>query len=115
MIECAKGYTRKPAWIKDLRAGASGALINKGLQGRGAGDALNTRASGHPLKKLKYKDCLTVGAGSAREASLGGGCARGRAMLCRPTHETFLVAVALNGGALYVDFFLQARIHPILT
>ena len=40
-------YPLESAWIGRLRAGASGALINKGLQGMGAGDALNTRSSGH--------------------------------------------------------------------
>ena len=39
---------RNPAWIGHLRAGTSGTLINKGLQGMDAGNALFTRASEHP-------------------------------------------------------------------
>ena len=47
--------TPNPTRIKAFRAGASGTLINKGLQGRVPGDALNTRGSGHPyLRRPKY-------------------------------------------------------------
>ena len=55
VIECAKGYARKPSWIGRFRVGASGTLINKRIQGRGAGDALFMRdTEHHPLKRPKY-------------------------------------------------------------
>ena len=42
-------------WIGRLRVGDSETLINKGLQGRCPGEALNTRASGHLFLEIHLR------------------------------------------------------------
>ena len=44
-----------PLWSGRFREGDSETLINKGIQGWGAGDALNTRASGHLFLEMRLR------------------------------------------------------------
>ena len=52
-----KRAVRNPVWIGRFQAVSSGTLINKGLQGRCAGDALNTRGSGHLFLEMRLRFC----------------------------------------------------------
>ena len=45
----------EPLSIKGFQIGTSETLINKGLTGRGAGEALNTRASGHLFLEMRLR------------------------------------------------------------
>ena len=78
MIEYAKGHARNPLWIGRFREGVSETLINKGLQGRGSGDALNTRALGHRFLEMRlrfrprvFPILLSSGRGSETRADKG--------------------------------------------
>ena len=93
---CVSGQVPlKPLWIERFLAGTFETLVNKGFQDRSAGDALNTRGSGHPyLRRPKHSGStlpkkseptqyfgkgrryseMTVDQGSASKGTLASAC-----------------------------------------